>query len=389
MAEQQPDAQSSNMAQAKPTSYGKSPLRVSYKVPFSLRFRYAITSIARFFRIMQQPQPNYVDSPEFLPIKNGNRVDAYSGSLSLVYINPKTVRLARDHWKVAEIKTYKDKSSAFKHEYLIARLVDGDKGEVHLRIERRIQDSSVKAYGKAILMGRSRSQPLPPSDSDSSKQDAAPSNDENTKTWKKTSADEVAIVTSNPNKHKLVEHMVFEGEHRVSLPQLIVLTCAINNYSNEYHLFQKNCYWFCNTVLELLKRLATPSSPDLPARGQQGTWLGMRADKLYKDVDFDALLAKYNAMWKAFEDGIEEIINHPDNKHLKEAREQVQEEKKRADEAERRAEQSDKRAEEEKRRAEEEKRRAEESEKRRLEEKKEMERRIAELEAKVGQTKAI
>ena len=375
------------MAQAKPTSYGKSPLRVSYKVPFSLRFRYAITSIARFFRIMQQPQPNYVDSPEFLPIKNGNRVDAYSGSLSLVYINPKTVRLARDHWKVAEIKTYKDKSSAFKHEYLIARLVDGDKGEVHLRIERRIQDSSVKAYGKAILMGRSRSQALPPSDSDSSKQDAAPSNDENTKTWKKTSADEVAIVTSNPNKHKLVEHMVFEGEHRVSLPQLIVLTCAINNYSNEYHLFQKNCYWFCNTVLELLKRLATPSSPDLPARGQQGTWLGMRADKLYKDVDFDALLAKYNAMWKAFEDGvcfitedlditdtneswqIEEIINHPDNKHLKEAREQVQEEKKRADEAERRAEQSDKRAEEEKRRAE------------------ELERQLAELKTQLAQTK--
>ena len=70
---------------------------------------------------------------------------------------------------------------------------------------------------------------------------------------------------------------------------------------------------------------------------------------------------------------IDSIINHPDNKHLKEAERRAEEEK-------RRAEESDKRAEREKHRAEEEARL-------RQEEKKEMERRIAELEAKLAQAK--
>jgi hypothetical protein len=127
MAEQQPEAQSSNMAQAEPTSYGKPPLRVSYKVPFSLRLRYTITSIAHFFRIMQ-PQQNYAESPEFLPIKNGQRVGSYRDSLSLLYLDPKTVNLARNHWRVAEIRTFKDKGTKVKHEYLVATLRDGGAG---------------------------------------------------------------------------------------------------------------------------------------------------------------------------------------------------------------------------------------------------------------------
>ena len=68
----------------------------------------------------------------------------------------------------------------------------------------------------------------------------------------------------------------------------------------------------------------------------------------------DLDMTDVNGFWQ-----IDSIINHPDNKHLKDA--------------ERRAEESDRRAEEEARL--------------RQEEKKEMERRIAELEAKLAQAK--
>jgi hypothetical protein len=408
MTEQQPEAQSSNMAQAESTSYGKSPLRVSYKVPFSLRLRYAITSIAHFFRIMP-PQPNYAESPEFLPIKNGERVGSYCTSLRMLYINPKMAHLDRKHWKVAEIKTYKDKSTTVKHEYLIATLSDGDRGEVFLRIDRRLQDSSAKAFGKALIGRRSSSVPNPhSSDSDSGKQDGAQPNDENANAFTKFAVDEVAIVTPNLDKQKLVEHHVFESEQRVSLPQFIVLTCAINNYSSEYHLFGKNCYWFCFVAVVLLQKLSTGSLPDLSVRGQQGTWLGLPTDKLWKDVNFEMLSTMYDTMWSAFENEvcsitenlditdtngswqIDSIINHPDNRQAKEEKKRAdkearlrQEEQKRAEQAERRAEESDKRAEEEKRHAEEERRHAEE-ERRRAEQ---LERQLADLKAQLAQSK--
>ncbi|KAF8695507.1 hypothetical protein AX14_001777 [Amanita brunnescens Koide BX004] len=400
MAGQQPEAQSSNMAQAKPTSYGKPPLRVSYKAPFSLRLRYTITSIAHFFRIMQ-PQQNYAESPEFLPIKNGQRVVSYRDSLSLLYLDPKSVHLARDQWKVAEIKTYKDKGTKVKHEYLVATLRDDDKGEVLLRIERRIQDSSAKAFGKAIL-GRSRTEPTPPSDSDSSGQDAGQPTDSKAKPFKKNAVDEIALVTPNsPNidKQQLVQHIVFEDDKkRISLPKLIVLACAVNNYSKEYHFFEQNCYWFCYIIAELLQKLSTPSLPALATRGRQGTWLGLPAGTLWQEVDFELLQAKNDAMWNEFEDKIDSIINHPENARFKEEARLRQEEKKRAEEEKKRAEEEKKRAEEAERRMQEEarlrqeekkeaERRMAEADKHRLEEKKEMERRIAELEAKLSQAK--
>ncbi|KAF8670826.1 hypothetical protein AX14_005784 [Amanita brunnescens Koide BX004] len=153
MQEQQPEAQSSSIAQITSAGYGEPPLWVSYKVPFSLRLRYTITSIAHLFRIMQQPSPNYAASREFVPIKNGNHVDSYSESLRLMYTDPATVHLARDRWKVAEIKTYKDKDTTVKHEYLIAalKLDNEEEGEVLLRIERRIQSSSAKELFTLVI----------------------------------------------------------------------------------------------------------------------------------------------------------------------------------------------------------------------------------------------
>ena len=313
MTEQQPEAQSSKMVQAKPTSYDKSPLRVSYKVPFSLRFRYTITSIAHFFRIMPSQQ-NYAESPEFLPIKNGERVVSYCTSLRMLYINPKTTHLARDHWKVAEIMTYKDRSTTVKHEYLIATLSDGDKGVVFLRIDRRLHDSSAKAFGKAFFTGR-RSSSLPnpqSSDSDSGNPDAAQPTDESANIFTKLAVDEVTIVTPNLDNQTLVEHVVFEREKSVSLPELIVLTCAINEYSADYNLFKKNCYWFCYVVVVSLRRLSTGSMPNLSARSQQGTWLGLPAGKLWKEVNFDKILTIYDTMWSGFEDEVSSIAEDSD-----------------------------------------------------------------------------
>lgn len=156
---------------------------------------------------MQQTHQRYAESPEFLPIKNGQRVGSYHNSLSLLYIDPKLVHLARDRWKVDEIKTYKDRGAKQKHEDLVATLNDGDGGKVLLRIERRIQNSSAKAFEKA-------------------KQDVAQPNDEKERFFK-IITDEVSLVSSNFNKQLFVEHVAFDDKSRVSLPQLIVLACAI------------------------------------------------------------------------------------------------------------------------------------------------------------------
>ena len=94
-------------------------------------------------------------------------------------------------------------------------------------------------------MRRSRAEPIP-SDSNWGKQDTAQSNEEKAKPFKKNAVDEVALVTSkspNVNKQELVQHIVFEDQSRISLPQLILLACAINNYSKEYYFFERNCYW--------------------------------------------------------------------------------------------------------------------------------------------------
>ncbi|KAF8649480.1 hypothetical protein AX14_008676 [Amanita brunnescens Koide BX004] len=142
---------------------------------------------------MQQPSPNYSTSPEFLPIKNGNHVDSYSESLLLMYTDPETVHLAHDHWRVAEMKTFKDKDTKVKHEYLIAmlKLDDEEKGEVLLRIKRQIQDSSAKAL---VTPRRSRSEPRPHHHSDCDSGGQPVSRNESS-TFKKKAADEVSLAT--------------------------------------------------------------------------------------------------------------------------------------------------------------------------------------------------
>ena len=311
MAEQQPVAQSSNMAQAtKPApTYGKSALRVSYKVPLSVRLRYTLSSIARFLRMTKSI---HFQSKEFKPLNNAYRVDSYRDYLCLLYATPKNSKLSRSHWKATEINTYKDHSTKVRHEYLIANLSDGNGGTVFLRIERRLQDSSAKAFGKAI-MGRgsgSRSQtgPSPPrSGTDSDSQDGATTtvNDGKAKKFKKNAVDEVTLYDPDLAKSKeeiksqvLVERIVFDPEHQIPLPELVVLACAINDHSKEYHFFEKNCYWFCYCAVEALKKRHL--GMQMPVNGKPASWRGLPTGHLWDQVDFEELLNKFDLMWGAF-----------------------------------------------------------------------------------------
>ena len=313
MAEQQPVAQSSNMAQAKPAAtYEKSTLRISYKVPFSVRLRYTLSSVAHFFRIMEQPKQ--VQDKEFKPLNNVYRVDSYRDYLCLLYAKPTNSDLSREHWKVVEINTYKDGKTKVRHEYLIAKLQDNEENFIYLRIDRRVQASSAKAIGRAIMGrgsdNRSRSEPAPQSNagSNSSKQEGATTavNDGKPKRFKKNAVDEVTLYDpkspaniAEQKKQKLVERIVFEDADRIPLAQLVMLVCAINDHSKEYHFFEKNCYWFCYCVVEALKqrRLGVPR----PVNGKQGSWRGFSTGRLWEEVDFEELLKRFDGMWTAFD----------------------------------------------------------------------------------------
>jgi len=260
---------------------------------------------------------------------------------------------------------------------LVAKLSDGDKGTVYLRIERRIRASSVKeAIGKHVL-GRGTRQhkqtdPTPPTDSDSSKPDdgqvVAPEGKQ--KKIKKYAVDELRLFDPKrlERDQLLVDHLIFNTKP-MSLPQLVVLACAINDNWKDYHFFEKNCYWFCHCAAQALQEGFNYESVPVPGKRRQATWHGIPTDDLWKEVDFKVLLNKYNNMWSVFEQEIQSTINHPDNQHLKEAN-------KRVEEVERRAEEERKRADEERKRAEEERNRAED-----------LERQLAELKAQLAQSK--
>ncbi|KAF8645688.1 hypothetical protein AX14_009191 [Amanita brunnescens Koide BX004] len=81
-------------------------------------------------------------------------------------------------------------------------------------------------------------------------------------------------------------------------------------------------------------------------------------------------------MWRKFGDKIEGMINHPDNKHLKDARKQVEEEVRMRQEEQKRADEEARMRQEEQKRAEEAECPAED-----------LARQLAELKAQLSQTK--
>ncbi len=87
----------------------------------------------------------------------------------------------------------------------------------------------------------------------------------------------------------------------MSLPQLVVLACTINDNSKNYHIFENNCYWFCYCATEALQEHFECESLPVPGKHQRGTWLKFPADNFWKDVDPGVSLKKYDSMWLVFE----------------------------------------------------------------------------------------
>ena len=306
MTEQQPQAHSSDVPQEEPANNGKLILRLSYKVPFHVRLRSTINSIARFLRIMQRPYENPEDADEFRPIKHGYRfVDSYRDRLTLLYSKPETQHLDRKRWLISEIHTYKDRKTRVKHEYLIANVNDQYGNTVLFRIERRVRDSVIKSISQRFLPGshKGASPTSPTAGTDLTNEESVqvkkPSK------WMKRALDQISIVKPSDldPKQLPVEHIVFDSGHHVSLPELIILAYTISDYSREYHLTQFNCYWFCYIAIEYLKKHYPYTQPKLPGRKQQGTWsmLGGKRNLVYKDINFKALDKGYEKFWNDFE----------------------------------------------------------------------------------------
>jgi hypothetical protein len=306
MTEQHPQAHSSDDPQEESANNSKLILRLSYKVPFHIRLRSTVNSIARFLRIMQRPYENPEDADEFRPIKHGYRfVDSYRDRLTLLYSKPETQHLDRKRWMISEIRTYKDRKTRVKHEYLIATVYDQYGQTILFRIERRVRDSVIKSIGKRFLPGShtSASSSFPPAGTDLANQEGVqvkkPSK------FMKRALDQISIVKPSDldPKQLPVEHIVFNSGHHVSLPELIILAYTISDYSREYHLTQSNCYWFCYIAIEYLKKHYPHTQPKLPGRKQQGTWsmLGGKRNLVYKDIAFEALDKGYEKFWNDFE----------------------------------------------------------------------------------------
>ena len=230
MAEQQSQAHSSNVLQEAPAN---DTIRLSYEVPLPVRLRSTFNSVARFLGNMQQAYQDPADAEEFLPIKHGYRfVDSYRDRLILLYSRPETQHLSRERWKASEIRTYKDKKTRVTYEYLVATLNDQFGNIVLFRFERRVQDSVIKSLDKSLIpVGVSTTSP--PAGSTSANLEEV--QEKKSKKFMKRALQQISIIKpSNFNvKQVPVEHIVFDPDVRVSLPELVILACTIRDYSRE------------------------------------------------------------------------------------------------------------------------------------------------------------
>ena len=281
-------------------------LRLSYKAPFPVCLHSTINlkPIAHFLRTMQLTYQDAEHAEEFRPIKRGYRyVEGYRDRLTILYSKPETQHLPRNRWTVSEIRTYKDRKTNLRHEYLVATLNDQLQNAILFRIERRVRDSVIKSIGQGLIPGslKGASPTPPPAGPDSANQEGV--QEKKPKKFMKRAIDEISLIKpSDFNVSQVpVEHIVFDPNVRVpSLPELIILVCTISDYSREYHLTKYNCYWFCYIAIEYLKLHYSYEQPPLADRGQQGTWSLLAIGKVYKDIDFDLLATNYDKSWHVF-----------------------------------------------------------------------------------------
>jgi len=382
MTEQQPQASSSDAPQEESVNIRKPILRISYKVPLSVRLRSILNTVSSFFRTMKAPYNSPENAEELLPIRHGYRfVDSYPDRLRLLYAEPETQHISQSRWQVTAIRTYKDKKTKVRHEYLVATLFDDYQNTILLRIERRSWDSVIKSIGQNIVRGslRGASPTIPPVDGTPANEDSAKEKDQ--EKFQKRALDQISIL--KPSKFNVkqvpVEHIVFKSDDNHKLPtlvDLIILAHTVSDYSRVYHLTETNCYWFCYITSEILKINFLYDRPDLPTRDLQGkwSWLGIKGGKVYKEVKFPEVDKNYQNMRDKFKQRIDAMVHNPNNKYTIEAKQEAEAERKRAEELEKRIE--------------EEQKRVEVVERSRQEEKIEMERRIAALEARLAQVEA-
>jgi hypothetical protein len=223
---------------------------------------------AHFSRIMQPAYQDAEDAEEIQPLKHGCRfVNSYRDRLTTLYSKPETQHLPRNRWMVSEIRTYKDRKTKVKHEYLVATLKDQLEHTILFRIERRVRYKSLISFKQRVT-------------------------------------DEISIIKpSDLNVKQLVEDIIFDPNSRVpSLPELIILACTVSDYSREYGdlaQYNYNCYWFCYVMTEYLKGHCSYNQPP-----KQGAWLLLPALGSYKIIDFDLLAEYYNKSWDGFKQDV-------------------------------------------------------------------------------------
>jgi len=271
-------------------------LLISCKVPFQTRIFCAANSIARFLGMTQTTYTNPGDAEEFVPMKKGYR-----------YIDNYCDRLCS-----------KGRGTTVGHEFLIATLHDAENREILLRLERGNQASSTHAH--VVKGGNAWG---------GAQQGSART--ESSGRW----LSEISIFPSsafNDDYGLPVDHFRFNDGHHVPLPQLVVLASTINEYAGTRRVIHHNCYWFCQVVSEALKKRF--SHKLLSADDGIYRWHNM---PLYQNVNIDEVLNLYDKSWNKFVQKIDMIINNPNNRDTRMARQQAEEHRQRADREKKRA----------------------------------------------------
>jgi len=215
---------------------------------------------------------NPQEAPEIQPINHGHRyLESYRDRLCSLYTEPAYADLGFDRWQVSEIRTYKDKGSQLKHEYLVATVHDENNVEILLRIERRVQDTDTNE----------------------------PNGQSSLSSSKKVACDQITLLQPSTFKDDQLQVSLyqFHDGHHIPLPKLVVLACTVNECSRIYNALCHNCYWFCYVTCEALRKVFGATVVPVEGSSQQGClyFLPLRGD-----ADIGDVVKKYGKAWDEF-----------------------------------------------------------------------------------------
>ncbi|KAF8351696.1 hypothetical protein F5887DRAFT_22 [Amanita rubescens] len=293
---------------------------------------------------MQASEWNPGDEGEFEPFQDGQRsLNHYRDSLCILYTaEADSYELRFERWKVFKIRTYKDRGTLAKHEYLVATLCNGDGRELELRMERRVQESSaINLITKSLSVLGSTSPRAAAADVTTSTGTQA--KDDKFRKW---AADGISVCSSSTfgDNQVQVDHFRLKHGHHVPLPRLVVLACAINEYCATYHITLSNCYWFCDVASRALKKRFDHTPEPVDDSGELGHWHGI---PICPSNDIETVvtevLENYDKSWDKFCSKVDQIVNNPRNKHTIDALQAVERETLRANQESDRADREEER----------------------------------------------